>query len=219
MKHFQNKICAKVLKTLILSCFIMQKQFFRAVAVVYLILGVLFLTISETNITGAVLGSFNSSSNLDFFGILFIIISAVLFASGKEYSLEDIINEKTSKTFRKTAIFLGRKHFEKGQGDLPASCTELSHQKETYKELFDVLELEKHYHKNPSMPQLADMQKRYHRHEVDHILGLDKAITYDARALSTGHRGAYRYIFDEKGKYVGLAVHIAGQKGYRYRWV
>lgn len=197
-----------------------EQHIYKTLATTCFILGILFLTISEANITSAVFGSFSDSSKLtDFIGILFIIISAVLFAGSKNYSLEEIIDGKTSKTFQKSALFLGRKHLENGQGNLPASCTEISHQKETYKELFDVLELEKHQHQSPSMPQLSDFQKRYHRHEIAGILGLDKAVTYDARALSMGHRGAYRYVFDEKGKYVGLAVHTAGQRGYRYRWV
>ncbi|MBI4141683.1 hypothetical protein HY484_02035, partial [Candidatus Woesearchaeota archaeon] len=99
--------------------------------------------------------------------------------------------------------------------------TEKEHINATYKELFDVFELERHQRFNPSLEGLKNMQKEFNRKQLSgRVLGMDNPIEYDAKKLSTGHRGVYRYIFDgETGNYVGLAVHTRGHGRMRYRWV
>lgn len=179
-----------------------------------LIIGILFMFDSGVNVTGAAIGASAGPFALFAFGMVLALSGALVLAA--KYRLEDIMAGHTSNKFKKSAEYLGKKHFEHGMGSLPGKCPT---PKETYRELFDVLQLERR--RGEHSPEAEDFQKRYNRHRLAGgipELGLKEAITYDAKTLSTGHRGAYRYVFDRKGKYIGLAAHKTSQGKYKYKW-
>lgn len=73
----------------------MKKKHFRFLSLAFFLFGILFLLNSKIDITGAVIGASNISSSFGFiFGIVFILLSAVLFISGE--SLEERISIKNT---------------------------------------------------------------------------------------------------------------------------
>ncbi|MBT4376102.1 hypothetical protein HOD29_01890 [archaeon] len=71
----------------------MKKKHFRFLSLAFFLVGIFFLLNSKTDITGAVVGVSNLSSGLGFiFGIVFILVSAMLFVGGE--SLEERLEEE-----------------------------------------------------------------------------------------------------------------------------
>jgi len=70
----------------------MKKKYFRFLSLAFFLVGIFFLLNSKTDITGAVVGVSNISSGISsIFGIVFILVSAMLFVGGEslEEKLED----------------------------------------------------------------------------------------------------------------------------------
>ena len=70
----------------------MKKKHFRFLSLAFFLIGIFFLLNSKTDITGAVVGVSNISSGFSsIFGIVFILVSAMLFVGGEslEERLED----------------------------------------------------------------------------------------------------------------------------------
>ncbi|MBM3230033.1 hypothetical protein FJZ22_00010 [Candidatus Pacearchaeota archaeon] len=68
----------------------MKKKHFRFLSLTFFLIGIFFLLNSKTDITGAVVGVSNISSGFSsIFGIVFILVSAMLFVGGE--SLEDLV--------------------------------------------------------------------------------------------------------------------------------
>ena len=73
----------------------------------------------------------------------------------------------------------------------------------------------------------VDQLKKYKFHKVDSSidrLGLKEVNTVDSKIINKfknlSGRGTYRYIFDLKGNYKGVAKHDkSGQRGMKYEWV
>ena len=71
----------------------MKKKYFRFLSLAFFLIGIFFLLNSKTDITGAVVGVSNISSGLSsIFGIVFILVSAMLFVGGE--NLEALVEEK-----------------------------------------------------------------------------------------------------------------------------
>jgi hypothetical protein len=71
----------------------MKKKHFRFLSLAFFLIGIFFLLNSKTDITGAVVGVSNISSGFSsIFGIVFILVSAMLFVGGE--SLEEKLEEK-----------------------------------------------------------------------------------------------------------------------------
>jgi len=187
-------------------------------SLVFLLMGMFFLLNSGFQITGAAIGeSFLVTYSLGI-GIIFIALSLVIFTTGNWVSsetLENILKGKISNKKKKTIQYLGRSHLNKGRGRLPENPNKSP--EDTYREFFVVLEAEKH----PSNEGVTEIRKKYTRENnlVVGGLGLNRATMYDAKTLNTKNRGAYRYVFDESGTYLGLARHTKSSGGrYRYSW-
>lgn len=71
----------------------MKKKHFRFLSLAFFLIGIFFLLNSKTDITGAVVGVSNISSGFSsIFGIVFILVSAMLFIGGE--SLEEKLEEE-----------------------------------------------------------------------------------------------------------------------------
>lgn len=71
----------------------MKKKHFRFLSLAFFLVGIFFLLNSKTDITGAVVGVSNISSGLSsIFGIVFILVSSMLFVGGE--SLEERLEEE-----------------------------------------------------------------------------------------------------------------------------
>ena len=191
----------------------------RLIGLFFIFLG-MSLVLGDIKVTGAVIGG-GFFSSLGVVGVLSFVLGGMLVFMGErpgimKYSLEDIFKDETSNKFRKSATYLGKAHIKRGSGDLPPRT---KFPKETDEELFKLLELEKNQHLK--LPNAPSFQMRYGRHKLsggipELELG-DGVVTYDAKTLSTGHRGKFRYVF-EKGKYLGLAQHSKSSAGQVYKW-
>lgn len=205
----------------------MQKRkvgiFLALAGIILLFLPLIF---SMSNITGFTI--LNNNFKYPFSNILSIILGSLLLGIGitfavaesyKRYSLEEIVNDKTSKTFRRGSSRWGKLYLEKGIGKLPPLGTNKEEAREVYKEVYNLIKLELHKERKGDVPGWEDITKRYTRHKINiPELKLNDVISYDARTLSTGNRGVYRYIFDSNGKYLGLVQHVKSQGKYKYGW-
>tara|TARA_B100000315_G_scaffold29047_1_gene24721 strand:- start:624 stop:1511 length:888 start_codon:yes stop_codon:yes gene_type:complete len=73
----------------------MKKKHFRFLSLAFFLVGIFFLLNSKTDITGAVVGVSNISSGISsIFGIVFILVSAMLFVGGE--SLEERVESAAS---------------------------------------------------------------------------------------------------------------------------
>ena len=199
----------------------MKKKHFRFLSLAFFLIGIFFLLNSKTDITGAVVGVSNSSFGFSsIFGIVFILVSAMLFVGGEwvsKESLEDIVSNKVSKTKLKSIQYLGQQHIKKGKGDVYSITREEEKLKGAYRDIFLCIEMEKH-----STPEInKEIAIKYHKENNRIFDGLEdegKLTSYDAKSLDSG-RGKYRFMFKDE-KYLGLAIHTKSAGGkYRYRWV
>jgi hypothetical protein len=68
----------------------MKKKYFRFLSLAFFLVGIFLLLNSKTDITGAVVGVSNISSGIiSIFGLVFILVSAMLFVGGE--SLDDLV--------------------------------------------------------------------------------------------------------------------------------
>lgn len=132
-------------------------------------------------------------------------------------SLEKIITNKVSNRKQKNILHLGKRHLINGKGDVNKITKEEQKLKETYKDLFLCIKMEKH----PSLQIEDRVAKRYHKEHNRIFKGLEhegELNSYDAKSLDSG-RGKYRFIFKDN-MYKGIATHTKSSgKQYMYRWV
>lgn len=111
----------------------MKKKHFSFLSLAFLLIGIFFLLNSKTDITGAVVGVSNISSGFSsVFGIVFILVSAMLFVGGE--SLEEKLKTKNTilkKINREYQIYNTRNGEHYSLNDL----SELSQDNEIKKEL------------------------------------------------------------------------------------
>lgn len=196
----------------------------------FIIAGLILVLNSQVLILGAIIGlSPVLSSTSLILGLAFLIMGILLMLKSRtpsilEYTLEEICGGETPKRFRKSAEFLGKSMVKSHYGTLPSGTKD---EKRSYTEAFNIIEMEKNrdalFKKDAETGKTStdDYSKIYVRHEPKGglpELGLREAITYDAKSLSTGHRGKYRYIFDKNGKYIGLAEHWKSSGKTHYQW-
>lgn len=133
--------------------------------------GALILLFDNNLITGFSVAERLSSTPADLLYLLELVVIAagllLIFSKRgqgiKKHSLDDIIKGRAPHDFRRSAIFFGKKHLNKGHGGLPAG----NHNPDkVYSELFNVLELEKWNGKEKEISSLDDTQKQYHRHPL-----------------------------------------------------
>jgi len=219
----------------------MQKH--RIIVGFLLVLGVLLL-IENAVYTGAVIGVGDVYSIIRIvLSLLFIVAAFVVSSvSGAKYSLEDIFNGSTSKVFKKSARYMGGGLLKKNMGSLPRQYqNDKELRSSVHRELFNLTQLERRRRyfgngdednkdegntgispeeRKAALNEIKNFEDRYTRHLIDvPELTPNKVISFDAKVLSTGNRGAFRYLFDEStGRYLGLAEHRRSQGKVRYYW-
>ncbi len=83
-----QKLFSNIFLTFFFILYSMKKKYFRFLSLAFFLVGIFFLLNSKTDITGAVVGISNSASGISsIFGIVFILVSAMLFVGGE--SLEE----------------------------------------------------------------------------------------------------------------------------------
>jgi len=86
----------------------MKKKYFRFLSLAFFLVGIFFLINSKIDITGAVVGVSNISSWISsIFGIVFILVSMMLFVSGK--SLEERVENVSGKKLKSSREILNER--------------------------------------------------------------------------------------------------------------